>query len=323
MPQTGFSMVRSYRRCPKQYEYKYIRALQRKKPAPPLIRGSILHEMLDARALNKPAKKVLATYEEKYSGLFREEQETYGEDFLGDIRKIYDGYLRRYGADEGIEWLASEEFVAVDLSKTLRYTGHLDKRLRTQKDGRHWIMDHKTHKNIPTEEHRYSDYQILLYAWAYNQTHPSTPVDGVVWDYIRTKAPRVPEPLKKGGLSQAVNQDTDYATYTRTLAQLKIDPAPYAEFLEGLKKRSETKFYQRIFLPLPPKAMVESVVKDFRETSTIMHGLKVYPRTMTRDCSWCEYYRLCNSELRGLDAAFIQKTEYEVKAIGDQNIEED
>lgn len=326
MPITGYSMVKSYRRCPKSYDYKYRQKLQRKKPAPPLIRGTIIHAMLNARSITGGVltpRKVLATYEEKYGTLFKEEQEVYGENFLDNIRRVYEGYLRQYGSDEDITWEASEEFISTDLGHGILYQGHLDKRLVTKKDNRRWIMDHKTHKTIPTEEQRFNDYQILMYIWTWNKEHPKEKIDGVIWDYIRTKPPTIPDQLKAGGLSQAKNIDTDYYTYVKELSRLKVDPRPYEIYLAELRKRSANKFYQRVFLPSPPKAMVEQVVKDFTQTSMIMHGIDVYPRNPTRDCSWCEYYRLCNAELRGLDSDFVRKSEYEVKEVNEDGAEEE
>lgn len=324
MPETGYSMVKSYRRCPKQYDYKYNQNLQRKKPAPPLIRGTIIHEMLDARAVGgktRTPSMVLDKYQEKFGQLFRVEREEYGENFLPDIKRIFEGYERTY-LEEEFTVEASEELVSTDLTKDIRFLGHLDKRV-IDKRGRRWIMDHKTHKTIPDESQRFSDYQILLYLWCYNREHPREKADGIIWDYIRTKAPRIPEILKNGELTQRRDLDTDYATYAREIRKQKLDVRKYQAFLDELKARSAKKFYMRVPLPAPSTAMVESVVKDFRETSMIMHGLKVYPRTMTRDCSWCEYYNLCMAELRGLDHKFIRAADYEVKQISEENSEED
>jgi hypothetical protein len=94
-------------------------------------------------------------------------------------------------------------------------------------------------------------------------------------------------------------------------------------YLGELKKRSARKFYLRVPLPAPPKIMIDSVVSDFKYTSEQMAKATVFPRSMTKDCSWCEYYRLCMSELRGLDASFVRKTDYEEKIIGDENSEEE
>lgn len=327
MFEVGYSMIKSARRCMKQYDYKYRRMLQRKKPAAPLIRGTILHELLDARALKsmkKPTKtpsSILEKYRQIYGSLFREEKELYGENFLEDISRVWLNYERVY-RDDGWKYESSEEEVVTELSKGLIYKGHLDKRVITR--DRRWVVDHKTHKNIPTEENRFNDYQILMYLWAYNREVPKGErADGLIWDYLRTKPPSEPEPLKKGGLSVAQNQDTDYDTYMAALKRYNLDPKPYAVFLDSLKKRSATKFFLRVPLPEPSKEMTESVVHDFRTTAIWLRDAKDFPRTMTRDCSWCEYYRLCSSELRGLDSKFIEKTEFEEKVIGDENSEED
>lgn len=331
--EVGFSMVKSYRRCPKQYEFKYLRNLQRRKPAPPLIRGTILHEMLNARALRsmrKPSQvpaSILANYQEKYGQLFREEREIYGETFIDDIRRVFENYERLYATDNW-KYESTEEEVITELvgdrggDISILYKGHLDKRIITK--GRRWIVDHKTHKTIPGEDQRFNDYQILLYLWAHNrEAKKADRADGLIWDYLRTKPPTIPQPLVKGGLSVAQNQDTDYETYVRQLKALRIDPRPYAEFLKSLKERSSTKFFLRVPLPEPSEEMTNSVVDDMVVTAVQMRDAKSFPRHMSRDCSWCEYYRLCHSELRGLDSEFIEKTEFEEKVIGEENGEED
>ena len=329
MFEVGYSMIKSARRCMKQYDYKYRRNLQRKKPAAPLIRGTILHELLDARALKsmrRPTRtsfSILEKYRQQYGALFREEREMYGENFLDDIARVWANYEKTY-RDDGWKYEASEEEVTTQLDEHILYRGHLDKRVITR--DRRWIVDHKTHKTIPTEENRFNDYQILMYLWAYNrEAKKADRADGLIWDYLRTKPPTVPEPLVKGGLSIAQSQDTDYDTYVAAMKRHKIsltDPK-YQEFLDSLRKRSSTKFFLRVPLPEPSKEMTAQVVDDFRETARVLYKATEFPRTMTRDCSWCEYYRLCSSELRGLDSKFIEKTEFEEKAIGDENGEEE
>lgn len=317
---TGYSMVRTYRRCPKQYDYAYLQNLQRKKPVVPLLRGTILHELLDARATGRNETRILKQYAEQYRMLFIEEREEYGEDFIGSLHKIYDGYQKTY-ANDGWTYEGSEETIFSNLTPTLRVRCTIDKRVRTP-DGRRWIVDHKCVKEIPDESMRFNDYQILLYVEIWNRENPKEQVDGIIWDYLRTKAPRVPEPLKKGGLSQAQNIDTDYDTYLTELRRNKLDIGPYRQFLMDLKRRTVGKFYQRIPLPTHSRAMTEQVVKDFHDTSVIMHGIQRYPRHMDRSCSWqCQFYRLCSAELRGLDAKFIEKTEYEQRPQDEETVD--
>lgn len=308
-------MVKAARRCMKLYELRYRIGVQRKRPASPLIRGTILHEMLHARATPKlKAGAVLVKYESKFGHLFREEKDEYGEDFLGDLKRVYDGYLREYGSDDNVKYEASEEAVSIDIGHGLIYKGHLDKRLITLDDERRWIMDHKSHKNIPDESNRLNDYQILMYLWSWNRGNPTMKADGIIWDYLRTKPPTIPETLKAGGLTKRANIDTDVSTYMRELTRLRLNPKDYREILADIAKRERGRFFQRIKLPAPSKGMTEKIVDDFIETSQQMHKAKKFPRNLTRDCSWCEFYRYCTADVKGLDSNFILKSEFEPAA---------
>lgn len=315
---TRYSEVKAFRRCPKLHDYAYRQNLQRIRPAAAPHRGTIFHELLNARAriamgerVTKPLS-ILAEYEKKHRSLFAEERELYGENFITDIRRVYEGYERQWASD-GWTYEYSEQEIETSLVNSgdpVNYHGTLDKIVSTR-DGRLWLVDHKTHKSIPTEEQRFQDYQMLLYAWAWNREHAEEPIDGIIWDYIRTKAPTIPETLKTGQLTQRANLDSDYFTYMAELKRLRLDAGPYAQFLKGLRQRSADKFFLRVPLPKPSKTMTEAVVEDFRATTKTMIACTRPTRTMTKDCSWCEFYRLCTAELRGLDHKFIQQTEYE------------
>lgn len=332
MPHVNQSRIKSYRRCPKQFEYKYIEGIQPKRPAPPLLRGHIIHEMLDARVQRffkapqavpmRTPKMILEEYAKKYKTLFIEEQERYGETFIDDIRRIFEGYVRTY-EDEKLTYLGSEEFVGTDIAADLRFVGTIDRRV-ADPSGRHWLMESKSHKSIPGEENRFSDLQTVFYIWAWNRENPTRPLSGVIWDYLRTKPPRIPEVLKSTGqLSQAQNIDTDYFTYVSEVRRLQLNPSIYTDFLNSLKQRSKDRFYLRVKLPAPSNTMVETVVADMRATAVTLNTLKVFPRNMTKDCSFCEYYRLCHAEVRGLDSAFVRKADYEEREADDYAGEED
>lgn len=312
MPTVSWSRVKTWRRCHKQHDYKYHQKIARKRRAVPLLRGTILGEMLDARAfpaiIKKDPYKILKKYTKQYAQLWAEEKEKYG-DVPGDMLKLFQGYERKY-ANEGFEYLGFEEFIAVDLVKDIRFIGYIDKRLVDQ-NGRAFLMDHKSHKMIPNDDQRFSDLQKVMYVWAWNKINSSKPVTGFIWDYIRTKAPTVPELLVKGGLSQRKDADTDYWTYLGELKRHKIDIKPYLEYLAMLKKKADTR-YIRITLPNPPKAMIENIVVDLKQTAIEIHSSKSKDRNMTRMCpSDCDFYNLCQAEVRGLDADFVRKNEYE------------
>jgi hypothetical protein len=107
MQTISYTEVNSYRRCPKSWEYKYKQGLKRKRKGIRLLRGSILHEMLDAYVERKihglkyegpDPWDVLEGYAEEYGSYFEEEKELHG-DIVGDCGKIFEGYLRKYRRD--------------------------------------------------------------------------------------------------------------------------------------------------------------------------------------------------------------------------------
>lgn len=325
----SYSEVSLYRRCPKAWEYRYKRGLKRHRKFVHLFRGEILHEMLNAHIKMKMSKgrytggdawDVLAGYEEKFASYFQEEKEYYG-DVPGDCGKIFEGYLRKWRKDP-LKYEASEEPVFFDLpGKLPRFIGYLDK-VALDAEGRRWIVDHKFVSSIPTAEDRFSELQLLLYVWAWNHTHPDKPVDGVCWDYARSKAPREPELLKGGGLSKRKDMDTDVYTYTAAIAKHKLDPNDYAEMLQNLEGKEDT-FFERVFLPAPSPAMVEEVTQDFLQTTSEIQLKKAKGKTRCSrnmssfNCKTCEYRQVCEAEVRGLDAEFIIKSEFKKRETGD------
>jgi hypothetical protein len=313
----GFSKLRAWRRCHRLYWYRYILFLKRRKPRVQLIRGTILHAMLDAAAVRKDPYKILKEYEKEYGKLFLEEREEYG-DLIANCRQIFDAYRLAY-AEDGYKVLFSEYEVQIPLpgipQAEAYFRGHIDKILLDPRK-RRWVAEHKSHKNIPGEEARFSDLQTVLYAWAWNLLNPRRPVDGIVWDYLRTKLPAVPEELKSGRLSQRANIDTTYdvasAAVVAHCKRTGENPKDYAEWLENLRGR-EDKFFKRVYLPNPPKQMIQTLVDEMvTTTKEILRSNDDTTRNLTKDCAWCSFYLLCHAELRGQDSEFIRKSEYVV-----------
>lgn len=318
MPTYSYSRVKTWRRCHKAHDYKYNQRLTKKRKNVRLFRGEILHEMLNARALNllhpkagkSTPEQILSKYAKKYRVLLKQEKEMYG-DLIEDIRRIFDNYQRFYTEDE-YEVLASEEPVLTTIRDDIKFVGYTDKRVKDA-EGRMWIKDHKTVKNLPDDDSRFSDYQLILYPWAWNRENGGKEVSGIIWDYIRTKPPTIPEQLKDGSLSQRANIDTDYFTYLAEINRLELNPKGYKEILKSLKEKRNT-FFRRIVLPTPSKKTTEIVVNDFRASVSEIESLSKTSagqiRSMSYDCKTCEFYQLCQAEIRDLDSDFIRKVDY-------------
>lgn len=172
------------------------------------------------------------------------------------------------------------------------------------------VLTHNTHKILPDEDARFSDIQTVLYYWALREEGEQ--VDGVMWDYIRTKPPAVPETLKSGGLSKRANIDTDYDTYLGEIQRLGLNPADYQDILTKLKQGKKV-FFQRVKLPTPSETLVNSVVNDFFNTAEQILEATTFERNMTRDCKSCSYYQLCSAEIRGLDSEFIKRQLFTIR----------
>lgn len=308
MFKTGFSKVQCWRSCNKKYEFSVIRNLQAKRKPAQLLRGTILHEMLEARDHRQKAGAVFLKYDAQYGRMFEAEREFYGDNFMDDIWRIYRGYVRTY-KDSTWVTLATEGLVHTELTAKITFEGHYD--LRVLHRGRHWLVDRKSHKVIPTAEERFNNFQLLLYVEAWNLEHPKDRVDGIVWDYLRTKAPTIPEVLKSGQLTRRKDLDTDVYTYRKAIRDNDLDEDGYDYYLKELEKRSVDKFYQQVPLPIPSREMVNTVVQEFTQTAEMIRTAKHFPRNATYQCPRCEFFKLCNAELSGINAKFVEKNDYE------------
>lgn len=329
MVTVSYSEVDCFRRCNKRWEYRYKKGLKRIRKFARMFKGTILHEMLNALIKHRMNKKyigpdpwdVLENYALEYATYFEEEKEEHG-DIVGDCGMIFEGYMRKWRKDP-LKYEGSEVSVYFDISDKLRFVGFIDKIARDKQE-RRWITDHKFVATIPTANDRFSELQLLLYVWAWNKTHPDEPLDGVLWDYARSKAPHVPELLKSGkGLTQRKNLDCDQHTYLRTIKKEGLDPADYVEMLEHLEGKEDT-FYERVFLPKPSDHMIKQITDDFLQSAREIQGKRGKGKDSRCthsmnpfNCNTCEFRPICEGEVRGHDIDFIIKSEYTQREIGD------
>jgi hypothetical protein len=283
-----------------------------------MLIGKIMHEMLEVYTLAKKLKSfpedpwdVLEKYEKEHKDFFQEEQDEHG--YIPDqCANIFERYLARYKNDE-LHYEGVEEFVATDLATDLRFNGYIDA-VVTDAQGRRWLMDRKFHKNIPSAEDRFPELQLIMYIWAWNRWNPEKPADGILWDYARTQLPTEPQVLQSGELSKKKNIRCDRVTYEAAIKRQKLNPADYTDFLEHLEK-NDLMFFERVFLPAPKKAQLDAIVSDFRTTAVIIQNFKgIAPRHMSKfNCQGCEFKAICEAEVRGLDANFVRKKDYQPK----------
>lgn len=352
-PETGLvivtnSMLKTMRRCPKQFQYKYIERLKPRIGSKPLERGKWLHALLEAYYnckkwdaeeaaagtqgadfdTPKPEtwEEVHAQWSERFAELFDEEKEELG-DLPRECKSIFKSYLWHYHYDE--DWIVHETEWTIDVrmgSKFL-YRGRVD--MLVENDLGFWLVDHKSHKSLPNNLQRLLDSQSALYVWACNKM--GIPIQGFIWNYLRTKAPGTPELIRDGAAITTRRIDTTYYQYATQLKRYQRQGIPIQEkhraklatlknerYTSGMIQTSE--FFRREIME-KDDAMLQRIANEAHTTAQRANSLpwlkliegEAVERVPDRSCGWmCSYTDLCATELFGGNADNIRRQRFKV-----------
>lgn len=302
------SKVKTWRQCRRQYHYKFVELLRKKKIKRPFTFGRIVHEMMEAHAEGDDPFAVIDNLELEKGAYFRREREMYG-DILEDIRMIMTEYFDKWG--DQLVFLrknkrSSEHEFRIELAPGLWFTGRIDAVGKAKK--MRWLVEHKSFSRMPNDDERWRSVQAAVYFKAL-EIMEWPQIDGVLWDYISSKAPAVPELLKNGKMS-VKKTVTLPGVVKQFIKDNKLKASDYKAFLETVDAR-RSEYFIRWFNPVK-KNVVDAVWNDFVETAveiSNLHG-KTKSRNIGRHCSWCDYEVLCRAEMTGLDVDFLVSREY-------------
>jgi hypothetical protein len=313
------SKLKSFTRCQRQYYYKFVLNLEAKRKRESLERGTLTHQCLEAYYRNGSMKAmipVLKDYRKKLKKMFDEERVLF-ENIPNEVITILRGYHRVWKDTERLEILeydgepVIERTFKIPLTSKVQLGFTMD--LGVKDELGIWVMDHKTAKNLPSDDFRLTDTQSELYQFGLEEVL-DTKVQGIIWNYIRTKVPTVPELLKRGGLTKRKNIDTDRYTYLKAIKEHGLDPADYQDILSTLP--TSKAFYNRIRCPRNTNLMID-VVKSAGVVGTRIHNLQEadkdkYVRSLSFMCDrGCEFRPLCIAEMMGHDVDFTISTYYQ------------
>ena len=226
----SLSAVQDFRGCEQHYYYRHVERLQLKgKQTAPLL-GTMLHEYLehyyralqegrgDSATLHKQATVHLhETFSIVLGGLTQltegrsdadaiESAKTYR--VLLDIAiRICSRYYRTRGKQDAIEYeiLLVEKRLDVPMFKgKVRSIGYVDMVTRHRETGRINLWEHKSTSSVPSNAYRLRDLQTPLYAAKIKELELAPNIDSIIWNYIRTKEPAIPQLLKSGKLTTKV-----------------------------------------------------------------------------------------------------------------------
>lgn len=312
------SMLKTFKACPQQAYYKYVLRLKPKVLGRPLRFGTWMHSLYETHYKGENWKEKHQELTNQFAKLFDEEKEAVG-DLPRDCYRTMISYLWHYKNDP---WKVHEvEFtLEVELPDGAVYRGKIDMLIENQYGL--WIVDHKNHKVLPNLDFRILDAQSALYIWAALKS--GIPVQGHIWNYVRSKAPSVPHLLKSGKRLSKSAIDTDFPTYYRALKEYGLDPADYADKLRYLKSQryqhgeiQSSSFFRRDILE-KNNAMLKRVANEAFMTHKRMRAyhwnqVDKIERNSGNQCRFmCSYTDVCTMELFGGNAAPLIRQRYEV-----------
>lgn len=320
-------MLKTFRRCPKQAEYKYVDRLKPKTTGKPLKRGVWVHRLLQVKYQGGDWLEEHRLLSAQFDKLFDEERDYYG-DLPTEILLVMKSYEWHYRESDWTQVHEVEHVIEVELPDGSIYRGKVD--LVVEDQYGLWIVDHKSHATLPSLDVRILDSQSADYVWA--AIKAEIPVQGHVWNYIRWKAPSRPALAYAGKPSQRLSTrecDTDYPTFVKTIKEyqkdwgLKITPeiSARAKYLKGLAYRhgepQRSTHFRRDVLERKP-GMLSRVAREMYHTHRRMHDYPWHKKEMVervpeRSCQFaCSYSDLCAVELWGGDGRALRTSRYKI-----------
>lgn len=303
---TTHSMIKTFRRCPKQAEYKYVERLKPKVLGRPLRLGTWMHSLQEVHGNGGNwREKHQEIIDEKWSKLFDEEKEDIG-DLPGHCERLMVSYLWHYHGEEW-KYLENEFVIEVELPDGSLYRCKIDALVENQFGL--WIVDRKWHRTLPDLTYRILDAQSALYVWAALKN--KIPVQGHIWDYGRSKPPTIPLITKTGLVGRWDRLDTDYPTMVKFFkehfdGQVPARYRPKMRFLKGMQYEQgapqHSTYFRRSVLE-KSTAMLTRVAREGFHTHKRMHGypfdqVSMVERVPDRSCTFmCSYTDICTAEL--------------------------
>jgi len=367
------SEVQDFLRCRKRWKWRWVDKLAPKHQDGKLFFGNLFHKFVE-EYYNSGQNQGAGFFQ--MQTLFDETDTSRMEQVeVDELWNLADAVTENYvqmwkEADKKIQVIATEFTFAIPLAEGIAYTGTIDM-IYLDSDGRLWFKDYKTTNTVDKYIKKAKmDRQISRYFWALNQlaegngyiwipeTEEWKPVGewayqtvgelpkphGFIYDVVARKVPKVPEILKKGGLSKNKSQDTTYGVYlkalhdnnlmdTETIPGRSVVPEEYFEILDHLKSQEDeygNRFFKRVQVFRHPEEL-DSAMQEFYAVATEMMQLRtaiedgtyedmpydpIY-RNITDDCSWdCPFEGLCVADMDGSYTDSLLPLLYEQSELG-------
>jgi hypothetical protein len=354
------SEVQDFLRCRLRWRKRWVDQIRPIKQDGKLFFGNLFHKFAEEYYQGFDHPLAFAKMQDLFNQSVTSRMEQVEIDELWNLAtEVTNNYVDMWAEkDKGMKVIATEFTFAIPMTDEIAYTGTID--LIWWQGGKLWFKDYKTTILIDKYAKKAKmDRQISRYFWALQQLSEGNGymkkdgkwvhVDkffssrmpaphGFLYDIVKRDVPKIPEPLKKGGLSKAKNQNTTCEVYLKALEDHGLmvvgedgnlePPAEYTEILEHLESQEDehgNKFFKRVPVYRQPEEL-ESAMQEFYATAMDMLQLRkaiesgeyenlphdpIY-RNITDECGWdCSYQGLCIALMEGSHTEGLMDMFYE------------
>lgn len=199
------SMVSSFVGCPREVYYSNVLGLRPRITSKPLTRGTWVHSLLEERANGRDWR---VKHEELLEKLRNESFEEEALDLAVECENIMLSYEYVYRNDT-LKPIVAELTVERPMfgGKAL-YRGRVDLVVQDEV-GDVWLLDHKTHAQLPDWRYRELSFQNYSYLWACRKAPEFLALGipqpkGFIYDYCKTGSISTPTITKMGNISRTL-----------------------------------------------------------------------------------------------------------------------
>lgn len=314
----------SFKRCRQRWDFSSnLRMnLEPKTPIEPLWFGTAIHEALaayyDPEGIGpKPALSMNAF--NQYINDWKDQleaisvdQEEWAEEMRTKGTAMLAYYFQWAPKHDDFEVIFVEKPFIVDIPRMpgVTYSLRLDGLVK-DKEGRYWILEHKTTASFPEqEEWLVMDDQCGSYLWALTQLDEPIYAEGVIYNSLKKKAPSPLRKLKNGGYSIAQNQDTTFEVALTTLREEygKV-PRRYWDFLDYLKYKPDN-FIKRQYVRRNRSELDRLGESLWQECLDMVNDPAIYRTPSRINCTGCPFIAPCMAKWEGSDYEWLLEQNY-------------
>jgi len=277
----SYSELDTFKQCPHKHQLSYIeRWTQARDERTAAGRGTLWHKMLDAHySAIKAGDPAFGPKQAVYDELASYTKAGKDPEVIDLLEWMYTGYVQTWGLDPDWEIVAIEYKAVVPLKYANGRMSKFDLKMvidlvvRDRTSGRIWLIDHKSHAELPKDKDLDLDDQFGLYTWGLRELGHT--VFGAIYNTARTKR-------NKGDHPELVEE-----WRRRKAAGEKPGAEPKPQPIEGR--------YDRHLMSRTPREVDVLALEALDTARTMYSPYNFHERhTNTDTCKWrCDYTEAC------------------------------